>query len=228
MNCVGKAAASPDLQLPAVPPCPWSPFLSDAAEICVVAEISVAEICSPAFLPLPRCLPSPGPPCLQSLRSEAVEGSFLGGTASRSIYSPHSVPLRSSHSPNRSLYPPCLQSLLSEAVEEFISGGTAPAELQIRNLVACELAYINTSHPQFIGGNRAIAHVRALRERRVGEGRGAGGRLLVGVAPERGQWERGTQPAGDTRCCCCRRRRPVAFHSTGNPAQRVLVRLAGA
>jgi hypothetical protein len=46
-------------------------------------------------------------------------------------------------------------------VEEFIAGGTAPAEQQIRNVVACELAYINTSHPQFIGGNRAIAQVRA-------------------------------------------------------------------
>ena len=57
------------------------------------------------------------------------------------------------------LPPPPPQSLLSEAVEEFIAGGTAPAEQQIRNLVACELAYINTSHPQFVGGNRAIAQV---------------------------------------------------------------------
>ncbi|KAL4459064.1 hypothetical protein ABPG75_013929 [Micractinium tetrahymenae] len=56
-----------------------------------------------------------------------------------------------------------LGSLLSEAVEEFISAGTGPAEQQIRNLVACELAYINTSHPQFIGGNRAIAQVLERR-----------------------------------------------------------------
>ncbi|KAI3436285.1 hypothetical protein D9Q98_002338 [Chlorella vulgaris] len=56
-----------------------------------------------------------------------------------------------------------LGSLLSEAVEEFIAGGTAPAEQQIRNVVACELAYINTSHPQFIGGNRAIAQVLERR-----------------------------------------------------------------
>ena len=37
----------------------------------------------------------------------------------------------------------------------------------IRNLVSCELAYINTSHPQFIGGNRAIAQVRLLLRRAV-------------------------------------------------------------
>ncbi|PRW60097.1 dynamin-related 3B-like isoform A [Chlorella sorokiniana] len=74
-----------------------------------------------------------------------------------------------------------LGSLLSEAVEEFISAGTSPAEQQIRNLVACELAYINTfqlvacelayintSHPQFIGGNRAIAQV--LERRGVASG----------------------------------------------------------
>lgn len=56
-----------------------------------------------------------------------------------------------------------LGSLLSEAVEEFISAGTSPAEMMIRNLVSCELAYINTSHPQFIGGNRAIAQVLERR-----------------------------------------------------------------
>ncbi len=47
-------------------------------------------------------------------------------------------------------------------MEEFINEGAGPAEHMIRNLVVCELAYINTSHPQFIGGNRAIAQVRAL------------------------------------------------------------------
>ncbi len=35
----------------------------------------------------------------------------------------------------------------------------APAERMIRDCVACELAYINTDHPAFIGGNRAIAAV---------------------------------------------------------------------
>eukprot|EP00887_Chlorella_sp_A99_P006729 scaffold3.g6729.t1 len=67
---------------------------------------------------------------------------------------------------------PVLQSVLAEAVEEFISQGASPAESMIRNLVQCELAYINTSNPQFIGGNRAIAQVL---ERRGASGAGGGG-----------------------------------------------------
>jgi dynamin 1-like protein len=58
---------------------------------------------------------------------------------------------------------PTLQTVLSEAVEDLVNSGASPAEHMIRNLVACELAYINTSHPQFIGGNRAIAEVLGRR-----------------------------------------------------------------
>lgn len=82
---------------------------------------------------------------------------------------------------------PALQAVLAEAVEEYIAQGAAPAEAFIRNLVACELAFINTSHPQFIGGNRAIAQVL---ERQGGggdgeeeeEGRGEGGVRVNGAA----------------------------------------------
>lgn len=48
---------------------------------------------------------------------------------------------------------------LRAAVEDFISEGAAPAERMIRDLVDCEHAYINTDHPQFIGGNRALSQV---------------------------------------------------------------------
>ena len=44
-----------------------------------------------------------------------------------------------------------------------MNSGASPAEHMIRNLVSCELAYINTSHPQFVGGNRAIAQVLSRR-----------------------------------------------------------------
>ena len=47
----------------------------------------------------------------------------------------------------------------------------APAERMIRDCVACELAYINTDHPCFIGGNRAIAEVL---DRRGGGSSGGG------------------------------------------------------
>lgn len=56
---------------------------------------------------------------------------------------------------------PNLQVRLRAAVEDFISEGAAPAERMIRDLVDCEHAYINTDHPQFIGGNRALSQVLA-------------------------------------------------------------------
>ena len=55
-----------------------------------------------------------------------------------------------------------LQVRLRAAVEDFISEGAAPAERMIRDLVDCEHAYINTDHPQFIGGNRALSQVYSL------------------------------------------------------------------
>ncbi len=54
---------------------------------------------------------------------------------------------------------PRLQTRIMDAVEEFIAVGAAPAEGMIRNMIDCELAFINTSNPGFIGGNEAIAHV---------------------------------------------------------------------
>ena len=55
------------------------------------------------------------------------------------------------------------QRQLQEKMEEFITQGAAPADRMIRDLVACEHAYINTDHPAFIGGNRAIAQVMERR-----------------------------------------------------------------
>ena len=52
-----------------------------------------------------------------------------------------------------------------EAVEIFINSGAEPAERMIRDLVECELAYINTDHAQFIGGSRAIGMVMERRAR---------------------------------------------------------------
>lgn len=68
---------------------------------------------------------------------------------------------------------PKLQALLTDAVAELVAEGAAPAEQMIRNFVACELGFINTSHPQFIGGNRAIASV--LERRAAPRGAGSSG-----------------------------------------------------
>ena len=60
----------------------------------------------------------------------------------------------------------CVQVRLRSAVEDFIDEGAAPAERMIRDLVECEHAYINTDHPQFIGGNRALSQVKQGRHSR--------------------------------------------------------------
>ena len=52
-----------------------------------------------------------------------------------------------------------LQARLVEAVEEYVNSGAQPAECMIRDLIECEHSYINTDHPDFIGGSRAIAQV---------------------------------------------------------------------
>lgn len=72
-----------------------------------------------------------------------------------------SLPVRIRHN-NEVLF---LQSHLMAAVEDFINSGAEPAERMIHNTVECELAYINTDHPQFLGGSRAISIVMERRSR---------------------------------------------------------------
>ena len=40
--------------------------------------------------------------------------------------------------------------------------GAAPAEAMINSLVQCQLSYINTIDPNFVGGTSAIALVRSF------------------------------------------------------------------
>eukprot|EP00775_Hariotina_reticulata_P001703 gene1703-2048_t len=61
---------------------------------------------------------------------------------------------------------PALQRRLATAVIDYIQAGAEPAEKMIRELVACEHEYINTDHPDFIGGTRAVKAVMEGREAR--------------------------------------------------------------
>eukprot|EP00879_Flechtneria_rotunda_P015506 GHRR01016216.1.p1 GENE.GHRR01016216.1~~GHRR01016216.1.p1 ORF type:complete len:589 (+),score=198.40 GHRR01016216.1:203-1969(+) len=61
---------------------------------------------------------------------------------------------------------PALQRRLAAAVLEYMQSGAEPAEKMIRELVACEHEYINTDHPDFIGGTRAVKAVMEAREAR--------------------------------------------------------------
>ena len=59
---------------------------------------------------------------------------------------------------------PALRAALLSAVEDFVSDGALPAERMIRDLVACELAFINMDHPDFVGGSRAVAMAMERRQ----------------------------------------------------------------
>ncbi|GBG92710.1 hypothetical protein CBR_g56849 [Chara braunii] len=58
---------------------------------------------------------------------------------------------------------PNLRRRLEEVVAGFLREGLMPAETMITHLIEMEMDYINTSHPAFIGGSRAVEE--ALRGR---------------------------------------------------------------
>ena len=55
-------------------------------------------------------------------------------------------------------YPRLAQSI-EDATKDFLAEGLVPAEAMISSLVDCQLAHINTSHPDFIGGSRAVSQL---------------------------------------------------------------------
>lgn len=63
---------------------------------------------------------------------------------------------------------PALRGALLAAADAYVSAGAAPAERMIRDLVAIELAFINTDHPDFVGGGRAVALAMERRAARAG------------------------------------------------------------
>ncbi|KAI5354059.1 PREDICTED: dynamin-related [Prunus dulcis] len=50
---------------------------------------------------------------------------------------------------------PVLRKHLDEIMVKFLRDGVEPAERMIGNLIEMEVDYINTSHPKFLGGNKA-------------------------------------------------------------------------
>mmetsp|Transcript_436 Transcript_436/g.873 ORF Transcript_436/g.873 Transcript_436/m.873 type:complete len:741 (-) Transcript_436:98-2320(-) len=54
---------------------------------------------------------------------------------------------------------PFLKERLTDTVSALLKRCMAPTQMMVENLVKVELAYINTSHPDFIGGARAVATV---------------------------------------------------------------------
>jgi len=61
---------------------------------------------------------------------------------------------------------PILERRAREAAQDFIVQGCPQTEQMILNLLSIETSYINTDHPQFIGGSNAVAHVIQQRKER--------------------------------------------------------------
>ena len=78
---------------------------------------------------------------------------------------------------------PALRGALLSAVEDFVADGALPAERMIRDLVACELAFINTDHPDFVGGSRAVAMAMERRQQLSAERAAAQEAAVVVSAP---------------------------------------------
>ena len=55
------------------------------------------------------------------------------------------------HDPELPVFGPSGQALLSRHA--------TPTREMVDNLLNIELAYLNTSHPDFVGGSQAIAHI---------------------------------------------------------------------
>jgi dynamin 1-like protein len=53
---------------------------------------------------------------------------------------------------------PLLRDRVFEIVNQILRANLQPAQAMVSNLIRIELAYINTSHPDFVGGKAAVAH----------------------------------------------------------------------
>ncbi|XP_077215138.1 dynamin-related protein 3B-like isoform X2 [Tasmannia lanceolata] len=51
---------------------------------------------------------------------------------------------------------PVLKKCMDEVIRKFLREGLEPSETMIGHIIKMEMEYINTSHPNFIGGNKAV------------------------------------------------------------------------
>jgi len=54
---------------------------------------------------------------------------------------------------------PILRERMVDVVSSLLKRAMGPTQIMVQNLVKIELAYINTSHPDFIGGSKAVARL---------------------------------------------------------------------
>jgi dynamin 1-like protein len=79
---------------------------------------------------------------------------------------------------------PNLRERLTEVVSGQLKRSVNPTQTMVSNLVKVELAYINTSHPDFVGGSRAVAQLMRKLEKEKEEARAKARNLdAMGATP---------------------------------------------
>ncbi|PSS19295.1 Dynamin-related protein like [Actinidia chinensis var. chinensis] len=64
---------------------------------------------------------------------------------------------------------PVLRKCMDEVIGNFLREGLEPSETMIGHIIEMEMDYINTSHPNFIGGSKAVEiAVQQIKSNRVG------------------------------------------------------------
>eukprot|EP00979_Chaetoceros_neogracilis_P009276 scaffold2099_cov258-Chaetoceros_neogracile.AAC.5 len=78
---------------------------------------------------------------------------------------------------------PNLRGRLVEVVNGLLKQSVGPTQMMVSNLVKIELAYINTSHPDFIGGSRAVAQLMRKLEKEKEAARKGRSMEPIGATP---------------------------------------------
>lgn len=69
---------------------------------------------------------------------------------------------------------PALREAMLSTVRTMLIRRVTPAKSMVQNLVNIELAYINTNHPDFIGGSRALTKLALIRRKKQDQAAGSG------------------------------------------------------
>lgn len=78
---------------------------------------------------------------------------------------------------------PNLRGRLVEVVNGLLKQSVGPTQMMVSNLVKIELSYINTSHPDFIGGSRAVAQLMRKLEKEKEAARKGRSMEPIGATP---------------------------------------------
>jgi dynamin 1-like protein len=78
---------------------------------------------------------------------------------------------------------PNLRERVVEVVNGLLKLSVGPTQTMVTNLINIELAYINTSHPDFVGGSRAVAQLMRKLEKEKEAARKGHSMDHVGATP---------------------------------------------